>query len=70
MNWSAVADSLRVQADNAIKHAEALRTRTVTTGALADDPIMVERVKTVERHRINANFCLALAEALEAGLDE
>jgi hypothetical protein len=68
MNWKAVADSLFDQAEEATKNVEALRTRMSTTGPLANDPLNVERVKLVERHRINANLCYALAAALDAGL--
>jgi hypothetical protein len=67
MNWQKVADDLREQAVEAGKHAEALSKSLISR---SPDTMMIERAKTVERHRINANFCLALAQALEAGIDE
>lgn len=66
MIWQRVADDLRATADDAGRKAEALR-KLVTTAI--NDPVNIERIKTIERHKINGNICMALAQALEAGIE-
>lgn len=61
MKWKAVIASLRREAAEAVGHAMALSSQLEVSEVAR---------KTIERHKINANFCIALADALEAGLSE
>lgn len=72
MNWQKVIDDLKKQAEDAVRHAEELRRIQPEEHYPPNLPggLVVElRWKTIERHRINANFCFALAQALEAGIE-
>lgn len=69
MNWQKVADNLRETGLDASQKAEAINARMPPTRVPGKDRIVDDRAATIERHRINANFCYALAEALEAGIE-
>jgi len=58
MDWEKVITSLRLQSRAAARAVHNLRER-------GGEP---EHDKMIERHRINANFCDALATALEEGM--
>jgi hypothetical protein len=61
MNWKAVVDDLREQASESAEKTKALTARVKVYD--------VEGMKLIERHRIQANFCIGLADALEAGIE-
>lgn len=67
IDWKKVADALWSQGDDAMTHAEALR-KVMPEISTSGNGVAAERAKTIERHRINANFCFAMATALDAGL--
>lgn len=69
MNWQKVIDDLDAQAMQAVHHANELK-KNIPAMSTGGNGAVEERLKTIERHKINGNFCFALAQALKAGLEE
>lgn len=64
MNWTRVITSLRETGHDSSQKAIAFQQR------YGISRVYDENAKQIERHRINGNFCFALADALEVGLEE